>query len=106
MTITAALLQSDFVPDSQTALFTAGQKVIVDKCNSSSILAGTVTLRIVPASATAGNQHQQASKVFNPADTYTWPEIVGQTLEAGDAIWGVCSVASAVTLRISGRLIS
>ncbi len=106
MTTTAALFQSDFVPNAETALVTAAQKTIIDKCNSSSVLAGTITLRIVPAAGTPGNQHQQASKVFNIADTYTWPEIVGQTLEAGDSIRAVCTVASAVTIRISGRLVT
>lgn len=106
MTTTAALYQSNFVPTSEAALITAAQKTIIDKCNSSAVLGGTVTLRIVPAAGTSGSQHQQASKVFNVADTYTWPEIVGQTLEAGDSIRAVCTVASAVTIRISGRLIT
>ena len=103
---TLPLRQSDYVANAEADLFTATNTTIIDKCASSAILAGVVTLRIVPASGTPGSQHQQAKKTFNVDESYTWPEIVGQTLLSGDKIRGVCTVASAVTLRLSGREIT
>ena len=103
---TKALKESAFIANAEANVFVATQKTIIDKCNSSAVLAGNVTLRIVESGGTPGTSHQQAYKAFNLNDGYSWPEIVGQTLEVGDAIRGVCSVASAVTIRISGREIT
>ncbi len=103
---TKPLRQSDYVANAEADLFVATNTTIIDKCASSAIAAGIVTLRIVQAAGTPGNQHQQAKKTFAVDEAYTWPEIVGQTLGAGDKIRGVCSVASAVTLRLSGREIT
>lgn len=103
---TKALRQSAYIANAEGDLFTATQKTIIDKCNSSAVLAGNATLRIVQAGGTPGDEHRQAYKAFNINDGYSWPEIVGQTLEVGDKIRGVCTVASAVTLRLSGREIT
>jgi hypothetical protein len=103
---TKALRQSAFIPNVEGDMFIATQKTIIDKCNSSAVLAGNVTLRIVQSGGTPGDEHRQAHKAVNISENYSWPEIVGQTLEVGDSIRGVCSVASAVTLRLSGREIT
>lgn len=100
---TKTLRESAFVANAEGDLFTATQKTIIDKCSSTAVLAGNVTLRIVQPSGTPGDEHRQGYKAFNVNDTYTWPEIVGQVLEVGAKIRGVCSAASAVTLRLSGR---
>jgi hypothetical protein len=103
---TKALRQSAYVANAEADLFVATQKTIIDKCNSVAVLAGNVTLRIVQSGGTPGDEHRQAYKALIINDGYSWPEIVGQTLEVGDSIRGVCSVASAVTLRLSGREIT
>lgn len=107
MTVTTKTLrQSAYVPSAEADLFVATQKTIIDKCQSTAVLAGNVTLRIVQSGGTPGDEHRQAYKAFNIADSYSWPEIVGQTLEVGDSIRGVSTIASAVTLRLSGREIT
>ena len=107
MTVTTkALRQSAYIANAEGDLFTATQKTVIDKCSSVAVLAGNVNLRIIESGGTPGDQHRQAYKVLNINDGYSWPELVGQTLEVGDKIRGVCTVASAVTLRISGREIT
>ena len=103
---TTPLRQSDFVANAEADVYVATSKTLIDKCSSSAVLAGTVTLRVVENAGTSGTKHQQGKKAFLADESYTWPEIVGQTMNPGDKITGVCTVASAVTLRISGRLIS
>lgn len=100
------LAQSAFVPTAETDIYVATASTIIDKCNSASVLAGVVTLRIVPFGGVASTSHQQARRQFVIDDTYTWPEIVGQVLATGDRITAICTVASAVTLRVSGRQVT
>jgi hypothetical protein len=106
MTTTVCLDQSAFIANAEAEVFAASVKTIIDKCNSSAILAGVATLRIVQSGGTPGNEHQQAKKTFVADDSYSWPEIVGQTLEPGDSLRAVCTVSNAVTLRVSGRLLT
>lgn len=104
MSVTAKTLrESAYVANAEGDLFVATQKTIIDKCSSVGVLAGNVTLRIVQPAGTPGDEHRQGYKAFAANDVYSWPEIVGQVLEPGAKIRGVCSVASAVTLRLSGR---
>lgn len=101
------LAQSDFVPLAETDIYVAAAPTIIDKCNSASVLAGVVTLRIVPSGiGVSTTAHQQAKHQFVVDDSYTWPEIVGQVLAVGDRISASCTVASAVTLRLSGRQVT
>ena len=106
MTTTANLRQSDFIPAAEAAMYTALGKTIIDKCSSSAVLAGSVTVRIVESGGTSATKHQQAKKTFLADDSYTWPELVGQTLETGDVIYAAASAANAITLRISGRKVT
>lgn len=106
MTTTVCLDQSAYIPNAEAAIFVATVKTIIDKCNSSAVLAGVATLRIVESGGTPGDEHRQAKKTFVADDSYSWPEIVGQTLEPGDSLRAVCTVASAVTLRVSGRQVT
>jgi hypothetical protein len=100
------LAQSDFVPIAETDIYVAAAPTIIDKCNSASVLAGVVTLRIVPSGSASLANHQQAKHQFVVDDGYTWPEIVGQILATGDRITASATVATAVTLRLSGRQVT
>lgn len=102
------LKQSDFLPiASGTVVFgPVTVPTLIDKCNSAAVLAGVVTMQIIPAGGTAGALYRQAKRSFNVDDTYTWPEMVGQMLNVGDSVAADSTVASAVTLRISGREIT
>lgn len=106
MTTTVCLDQSDYVANAEAEVFAATVKTIIDKCNSIAELAGVVSLRIVESGGTPGAKHRQAKKSFVIDDSYQWPEIVGQTLEPGDSLRAVCTVANAVTLRVSGRQVT
>ena len=44
MTTTVCLDQSDYIPNAEAAIFVATVKTIIDKCNSSAILAGVATM--------------------------------------------------------------
>jgi hypothetical protein len=46
------------------------------------------------------------TRVIVPEETYTFPELVGQVLEAGASILTNASAASALTIRASGREIT
>lgn len=101
--IVAPLAQSAFISNAEADVFVAGVTTIIDSCKSAAVLAGAVTLRIVPSGGTSGPEHTQGVKQFAVNETYTWPEVVGQILAAGDKLTAVCTVASAVTIRVSGR---
>lgn len=42
-------------------------------------------------------------KVLQPAQTYTFPEIVGHIINPNDCVWAVASAANAISIRASGR---
>lgn len=100
------LAQSAYISNSESDVYVAPVTTILDACKSAGVLASNVTLRIVPKAGTSGPQHTQAYKAFAVNETYMWPEIVGQVLAEGDKLTAVCSVASAVTIRLSGRQVT
>lgn len=103
--LTSCLFETAFVPNAETTVYTGG-RTIIDKMTSYGVLAGDVTIKLVQSGGTAGTAHTLAKKTFNVGESYTWPEIVGHTLEPGDFISVLASVASAATLRIGGRKVS
>lgn len=105
-TKTRCLAESAYVPNAEADIFVATVKTIIDKCSSVAVLAGNVTLRIVESGGAPADSHRQGYKAFAINDEHVWPSMVGQTLNVGDKIRGVCTVATAVTLRISGREIT
>lgn len=66
----------------------------------------TLTVRLVKSGGAAGAANIVAAKVIPPGRTETLPELVGHILEAGDFISTLCSAASAVVIRASGRQIT
>ena len=46
------------------------------------------------------------TKTLQPAETYTFPEIVGQVLAAGGFISTIAGTATAINIRSSGREVS
>lgn len=84
----------------------AGIRTIIDKMTGYATAAGTLTVKLVPSGGSAGTANVQASKTFALGDSYSWPEIVGQTLEPGDFISVLGTVAAAVNFRASGRTVA
>lgn len=111
MTVTAkVLVPAKIVASSQTTQYTASNvTAIIDKLTATnySSLAATISVNLVTAYDTAGNQNLiTKTKTLQPAESYTFPEIVGHVLMSGDYISTVASSATAINMRCSGREIS
>jgi len=93
------------IENAQTTQFTATVRTILDKITSTnhSGAPATVTLYKVPSGGAAGVSNLVKAKTFAAGEAYTWPELVGHTLNVGDFISGICTVATAVNLSVSGR---
>lgn len=94
----------------QTTQYTStGLKTIIDKFTATNTSASPVTLsvNIVTSADTAGDDNLiSKTKTLAASEVYTFPEIVGHTLEAGDFISTIASAATSVTIRSSGRQIT
>lgn len=60
----------------------------------------TLTVRLVPASGSAGAANTTVVKIIPSGRTETFPELVGHMLEPGDVI---STSGDAVVIRASGR---
>lgn len=106
MSVTSTcLVEAAYAANAETTIYTAGsgKKVLIDRVTSFSSAGGTLTLRIVASGGTAGASNAMYTKTFAAGESYTWPELVGQVLNAGDFISELAGAASTVVRRISGR---
>ncbi len=108
MTVTVKnLVPSKTVEDSQTTQYTAtGVTTIIDKFTATnySATAATISVNLVTTAGSAGNQNLiTKTKTLQPAEVYTFPELVGQVLNPGDFISTIAGTASAINMRVSGR---
>ena len=104
------LIASQQVANSTTTYYTATNvKTIIDKftvCNPTAG-AATITVYLVDSGGSAGDSETIISaKSVGAGETYTFPEIVGHTLNASDFIQCIASAATTLTLRASGREIT
>jgi len=104
------LIPAKQAENSQTTQYTATNvKAIIDKFTATNTSAANVTLSVnlvaSGGSASAANLIVDA-RTIAPDETYTFPELVGQVLEAGGFISTIASSASALTIRASGREIT
>jgi hypothetical protein len=79
---------------------------IIDKFTATNYSGGaeTLSINLVTVSGAAGNNNLIVkTKTLQPAETYTFPEIVGQVLNAGDFISTIASAATSINIRASGR---
>jgi hypothetical protein len=97
MTVTVkVLVPAKYAENAQTTQYTAtGVTAIIDKFTATNISgsAATISVNLVTVTGSA----LQASEV------YTFPELVGQILGAGDFISTIAGTASAINIRVSGR---
>tara|TARA_R110000772_G_C13214220_1_gene431227 strand:- start:682 stop:1014 length:333 start_codon:yes stop_codon:yes gene_type:complete len=95
--------------NSQTTQYTSSnQKTIIDKFTGTNVSAGALTLSVnlVPSGGTAGTSNLIVdAKSIGVGETYTFPELVGHTLDSSDFISTIAS-ATGVTIRASGRLVT
>ncbi len=106
-TTVRALVPSKTLEATQTTQYTVtAGKTTIDKCTATNYSASpaTVSINLVNSGDTAGNQNLiTKTKTLAAGETYTFPEVVGHSLEAGQFISAVAGTASAVNFRVSGR---
>lgn len=94
----------------QTSQYTAlDGKTIIDKFTATNTTAANVvfSVNLVASSGAAGASNLVVkTRTIAPNETYTFPELVGQTLEAGDFISTLANTATALTISASGREIT
>lgn len=108
MTITVkVLIPAKTAEATQTTQYTAsGVTTIIDKITATNYntAVATISVNLVTSADTAGNQNLIVkTKTLQPAETYTFPELVGQVLMAGGFISTIAGTASAINIRASGR---
>ena len=111
MTVTVkVLVPAKIVEATQTTQYTAnGVTTIIDKFTSTnySATAAAISVNLVTVSGTAGNLNLiSKTKTLQPAEVYTFPELVGQVLNPGDFISTLAGTATAINMRVSGREVS
>ena len=107
---TRPLAVSAFAPSVETNLYQSqvGTHTIIDKFSAynGDSVTRTLTVKLVPSGGTAGPSHVTVLKSLAAGETYTFPEIVGHTLEPGGFISVIAAAASVVVLRASGRQVT
>ena len=111
MTVYAkVLIPAKTAENTQTTQYTSTNlTTIIDKFTATnySASAATISVNLVTLADTAGNQNLIVkTKSLQPAETYTFPEIVGQILAPGGFISTIASAATAINIRSSGREIT
>lgn len=111
MTVTVkVLVPAKIVEATQTTQYTANNvTTIIDKFTATnySATAAAISVNLVTVSFSAGNQNLiSKTKTLQPAEVYTFPELVGQVLNPGDFISTIAGTASAINMRVSGREVS
>ena len=104
------LIPAKIAENSQTTQYTAtGVTTLIDKFTATnySATAATISVNLVTSLDTAGNQNLIVkTKTLQPAETYTFPELVGAALAPGGFISTLASAATSINIRSSGREIS
>jgi len=104
------LVPAKIVEATQTTQYTANNvTTIIDKFTATnySATAAAISVNLVTVSLTAGNSNLiSKTKTLQPAEVYTFPELVGQVLNPGDFISTLAGTATAINMRVSGREVS
>jgi hypothetical protein len=111
MTVTVkVLIPAKIVEATQVTQYTAtGVTTIIDKFTATnySASAATISVNLVTAAGTAGDANLiTKTKTLQPAEVYTFPELVGQVLSPSAFISTIAGTATAINIRASGREVS
>ena len=104
-TLIKALIQAKFAEAVETTQYTSTNcKTTVDKFTATNIAGvnSTLTVHVIPSGGAAATSNAIV-KVISPGATWTFPEIVGHSLEAGDVLSTLAGTANAIWIRASGR---
>ena len=108
-TTPTALVEYKFIENTEATQVTATSKTILDAVSvtNTSAAVATLNLSLVVSGGSAGNVNRAIKdKVLRMGDTYLCPEVIGQVLETGDFISAISSDASALNIRVTGRVIT
>lgn len=101
------LIPAKTAENTQTTQYTAtGVTTIIDKFTATnySATAATISVNLVTVAGSASNNNLIVqTKTLQAGETYTFPEIVGQTLSPGGFISTIAGTASAINIRSNGR---
>lgn len=104
------LVPAKTAENAQTTQYTAsGVTALIDKFTATNYSgsAATISVNLVTAAAAAGNDNLIVkTKTLQPAETYTFPELVGHALMPSGFISTLAGTASAINIRVSGREIT
>jgi len=107
---TKVLIPAKTAENVQTTQYTATNvTTIIDKFTATNYntAAATISVNLVTVLGSAGNDNLIVkTKTLQPAETYTFPELVGQVLASGGFISTIAGTASTINIRASGREIS
>lgn len=110
MTVSVTVLvASKDAENSQTTQYTSSSvKTIIDTgvVHNHTGTAATFAVNLVTNGGAAGSSNLFLNRTIQPGETYRCPEIVGQVLEVGDFISTLAGTASALSMRISGRVVT
>ena len=111
MTVTVkVLIPAKTAENTQVTQYTAtGVTTIIDKFTATNYSgsAATISVNLVTAAGSAGNDNLIVKiKTLQPAETYTFPEIVGAALAPSGFISTIAGTASAINIRSNGREIT
>jgi len=108
--IATNIIPAKNIENAQTTQYVAtGVTTIIDKFTATNFSSGmvSVSVNLGAAGAATGNSNLIVkTRMLQPGETYTFPEIVGHTLPSGGFVSTLASSAAAVNLRASGREIS
>ena len=104
------LIPAKIAEATQVTQYTAnGVTTIIDKFTATnySASAATLSVNLVTVSFSAGDANLiTKTKTLQPAEVYTFPELVGQVLSPGAFISTLAGTATSVNIRASGREVS
>ena len=111
MTVTISnIIPAKTAENAQTTQYTSdGVQTIIDKFTATNYntSAATISVNLVTPAGSAGNSNLIVkTKTLQPAETYTFPELVGHVLPNGGFISTIAGTASSINIRASGRLVS
>jgi len=99
------LIQPKLAEVDATSQYTSqGCTTTIDKFTATNTSASNHTLyvHLVPSGGTAGPTNA-ITKTIAPGQTWSFPEVVGHSLEAGDSIWTDATTGGVIAIRASGR---
>jgi len=106
---TDCLIEAGYAPSAETTGYTStGVRTIIDKyvAYNSDTVVQTLTVKLVANAGSAGASNVILVKTMAPGETYTFPELVGNVLSAGDFLSELASAASKIVRRMSGRRVA